>query len=89
MQRIRRRASAGGDAGFTLIEMMVAIAMATVVLTAFAYASTGSVQAIHTARLNQQGADLATQQLERMRIRSFGALGHDLHDGVAPRGRSG
>lgn len=57
--------------------------MATVVLTAFAYASTGSVQAIHTARLNQQGADLATQQLEKMRIRSFGALGHD-PSGIAP-----
>lgn len=62
---------------------MVAIAMATVVLTAFAYASTGSVKAIHTARLNQQGADVATQQLERMRIRSFAALGHD-PAGIAP-----
>ena len=72
-----------GDGGFTLIEVMVAIGMATVVLTAFAYASTSSVQAIHIARLNQQGADLATQQLEHMRTRSFGSLGHD-PAGIAP-----
>lgn len=78
-----RAAHRGGDAGFTLVEVMVAIGMATVVLTAFAYASTSSVQAMHIARLNQQGADLATQQLEHMRTRSFGSLGHD-PAGIAP-----
>lgn len=62
---------------------MVAIAMASVVLTAFAYASTSSLRALHVARLNQQGADLVTQQLEHMRTRSFGALGHD-PAGIAP-----
>ena len=81
--RIHRRPAHGSDGGFTLIEMMVAIAMATVILTAFAYASTGSVRAVHTARLNQQGADIATQQLERMRSKAFGSLGHD-PAGIAP-----
>jgi type II secretory pathway pseudopilin PulG len=80
---IRLRVARRREGGFTLVEVMVAIGMATVVLTAFAYASTSSVQAIHTARLNQQGADLATAQLERMRTRSFGSLGHD-PAGIAP-----
>lgn len=82
-ERRRIRPPAGADAGFTLIEMMVAIGMATVVLTAFAYASISSVRAIHSARLNQQGADLATQLLEQARSTAFGALGHD-PAGIAP-----
>lgn len=62
---------------------MVAIAMATVVLTAFAYASTGTIRALHTARLNQQAADLATQRLEQIRAMSYGSMGHD-PAGIAP-----
>lgn len=80
---ILSRLRASRDAGFTLVEVMVAIGMATVVLTGFAYASTSTVQAMHMARLNQQGADLATAQLEQMRTRSFGSLGHD-PSGIAP-----
>ena len=65
------------DRGFTLIEVVVALGIATGVLTAFAYVSTGTLHALQMARLNQQAADLATQRLEQMRATPFGALGHD------------
>jgi hypothetical protein len=62
---------------------MVAMGMATVVMTAFAYASNSAVQAVHTARLNQQAADLATQRLEQIRSMPYGSMGHD-PAGIAP-----
>lgn len=71
------RARVRREDGFTLVEVMVAMGIATVILSAFAYASTGSLRALQTARLNQQGADLATQQVELVRNMPFGAIGHD------------
>lgn len=79
----RLDAARSSDRGFTLVEVMVAIAMATVVMTGFAYASNGAVQAVHNARLNQQAADLATQRLEQMRAMPYGSMGHD-PSGIAP-----
>lgn len=73
----RLRARVREDAAFTLVEVMVALGIATGVLTAFAYVSTGSLHALQIARLNQQGADLATARLEQLRNMPFGSLGHD------------
>lgn len=75
IQRVCARLRA--DAGFTLIEVVVALGIATGVLTAFAYVSTGTLHALQIARLNQQGTDLATQRLEQLRAVPFGSLGHD------------
>lgn len=57
--------------------------MATVVLTALAYAATGALRAMTSARLNQQAADIATQQIEDVRAMPWGAIGHD-PSGIAP-----
>lgn len=52
------------------------MAIATTILTAFAYATTTTLHAMRIARLNQQAADLVTQQLEKMRDVPFGSLAH-------------
>ena len=75
-----RRAAPSNDAGFTLIETMVALSIATVVFTALAYAAINAVGSTYTARINQQAIDLATQQLETVRGLTYGAIGHDAAD---------
>ncbi len=53
------------------------MAIASGMLTAFAYATTSTLHAMQIARLNQQGADLVTQRMEEMRDVPFGSLAHD------------
>ena len=68
------------DSGFTLIETIVALAIATTVFTSLAYAAVNSLSATQSARMRQQAIDLATQRLEETRAIAFGALGHDPAD---------
>ena len=65
------------DSGFTMIEMIVSLAVATGIFTALAYFGTTAVSSMQAARNNQQAIDLATQKLETARAISFGGLGHD------------
>ncbi|MCH9816082.1 MAG: prepilin-type N-terminal cleavage/methylation domain-containing protein [Actinomycetia bacterium] len=68
---------AGDEAGFTLVEMVVALAIATALFTALAYAAIGALSATNSARANQEAADLANRVLEDTRQMSWGSLGHD------------
>jgi type II secretory pathway pseudopilin PulG len=55
------------DSGFTLVEAVVALLLATIMFTALAYALVGTLRATNSARMNQQAVDLANQELEDLR----------------------
>ena len=65
------------DSGFTLIEAVVALAIATTVFTALAYAATTAIKSTQIGRQNQQAADLANQAIEDTRSIDWGALFND------------
>lgn len=62
------------DSGFTLVEAVVALAIATVMFTALAYATIGAIRATQSARANQQAIDVANQQIEAVRQKPWGEL---------------
>ncbi len=53
------------------------MAIATGMLTAFAYSSISTLHGMQAARLKQQATDLVTQRLEQLRNQAFGQIGHD------------
>lgn len=70
MQTVRdrmRRSAGADDAGFTLIEVIVAMVIVALVMTSLSYAVVGSLKTIQQARQRQTATALATQQLERLR----------------------
>ena len=77
----------GSSGGFTLVEVVVAMAMATALFTALAYAATTAIKSTQVGRQNQQAADLANQTLEDVRSLDWGAIVNDpgtLQCGVDP-----
>lgn len=80
----RRLGEPASDAGFTLIETVVALAMASLLFTALAYAGIGALQATQIARENQQAIDLANARLEQVRNLAWGAMGHSPTGLVCP-----
>lgn len=60
------------DDGFTLIEAVVALTVASIVFTGFAAASIGGVRSVLVGRTAQQASDVGERALEEMR-----ALGYD------------
>jgi Tfp pilus assembly protein PilV len=62
------------DAGFTLVEAVVALFVLGVVFSALAVAAMGALRASFAARVEQQGIDFATQALEKARSMEYGAL---------------
>ena len=73
------------DSGFTLIEAVVALILATIMFTALAYALIGTLRATNSARMNQQAADLANQELEDLRRVPWA----ELEGMVTPAGEAG
>lgn len=74
MIRVRRRAV--DDSGFGLIESVVALLIAGIVFGALAATLISAVGASLFGRQNQQAADFANRELERLRAMSYGALAH-------------
>lgn len=66
----------GDDAGFGLIEAVVALLIAGIVFSALAASLISAVGASMFARQNQQATDFANRELERLRATDFGALAH-------------
>ncbi|MGH8939241.1 MAG: type IV pilus modification PilV family protein, partial [Actinomycetes bacterium] len=71
-RRIRRLQAC--DGGFTLVEQVVALLIATIVFTSLAYALLGGLAQGSLAQQNQQAADLLNQSIERSRALSYDSL---------------
>jgi prepilin-type N-terminal cleavage/methylation domain-containing protein len=71
LDRLRCR---GDDGGFSLIESVVALAIASVVFTALAAAMISSLKATVYARQAQQASDVVQQSMEQLRAMGFDAL---------------
>jgi prepilin-type N-terminal cleavage/methylation domain-containing protein len=71
LDRLRCR---GDDSGFSLIESVVALAIASVVFTALAAAMISSLKATVYARQVQQASDVVQQSMEQLRASGFDAL---------------
>ena len=70
-RRTRLPRPPGGDAGFSLLEIVVALGVLSVVLVAMLPQLVGSIQATGTAREVSQAKGVAQGQLERMRHLPF------------------
>jgi type II secretory pathway pseudopilin PulG len=71
---LRPRPVPSGDDGFSLVEAVVALMIATVVFTALAFALIGGAKAGLLAQQNQQAGDVLNQAVEDARSLSYGAL---------------
>lgn len=69
-QRLRRRS----DAGFSLVEVLVAMTIAVTTLIGLLGASVYALQATVTGRQNQQAADYLNQAVENLRSADFASL---------------
>ncbi|HEY8717570.1 hypothetical protein [Pengzhenrongella sp.] len=74
INRLRARRRLGGDAGFSLIEAVVALLIAGVIFGALATTLIVSVQASLFGRQNQQATDFMTREVENLRALNFGSL---------------
>ena len=72
LQRLRSRLR--GEAGFTLIELMVAVSIMLVALLALAYTATIGFSDIALARQRQGASGLANQTMEQIRALPFDVL---------------
>lgn len=70
----RPRPRPSGDDGFSLVEAIVALAIATVVFTALAFALIGGAKAGLLSQQNQQAGDVLNQAVEKARSLPYGAL---------------
>lgn len=66
--------NAATDRGFSLTEVLAALAIAGVVLTALLGATISAARASVNARVNQQAADLLTRSIEEVRAYDFGSI---------------
>lgn len=74
MKMLRRRRD---DAGFGLIEMIVALLIAGMVFGALATTLVASLRSSLLSRQNQQATDFMTQAVEEMRLLDYGSLSTD------------
>ena len=74
-RRVRVRASASGEAGFSLVETIVAMTVAALVFGAVGGILLVSLKATLVGRQAQQAADLANRTVEQMRNRDYTTLG--------------
>lgn len=74
MRRLRQRLASTDDAGFGLVEMVVALLIAGMVFGALATTLVASVRASLLSRQNQQATDYMTQAVEQLRLLSYGSL---------------
>ena len=68
------------DAGFTLLEAVVALMIATISFTALAAAGLTAIRGTTIARTNQQSADLLAKQIETVRSYDYDSATHDPTD---------
>lgn len=80
--RLTRRVAADDDQGFTLIEVIVAMFITLVVMTALLYLVVSSIGTIAQAKQRQTATSLATQALERLRALPYDTVTQP--DGSAP-----
>jgi type II secretory pathway pseudopilin PulG len=73
--RVRRRTSASGDAGFSLVETVVAMTVAALIFGALGGVLLVSLKASLVGRQAQQAIDLATKTMERDRSVDYAQLG--------------
>jgi hypothetical protein len=74
MRRVKVALRHDDDAGFGLVEAIVALLIAGVVFSALAASLISAVQASLYGRQNQQATDFMTREVERMRSLDFGSL---------------
>lgn len=72
--RAPSRARSSGDAGFSLVEAVVALAIATVVFTALAFALIGGVKSALLSQQNQQAGDVLNKAVEDARALPYQSL---------------
>jgi type II secretory pathway pseudopilin PulG len=70
----RRRFAPGDDSGFSLLEAVVALMVATVAFTALAAGAMSAIRGTLAGRQNQQAADFMARQIEQLRLTDFGGL---------------
>src|SRR6266542_1043590 len=70
----RTRSRLRGEAGFTLVELMVAVGIMLVALLALAYTATIGFSDIALARQRQGATGLANQTMEQIRALPFDVL---------------
>jgi type II secretory pathway pseudopilin PulG len=68
------------DSGFSLIEAVVALSIATVAFLALAVGSMTAIRASLVGRANQQAADFMTRQLESVRVLDFASVANVTSD---------
>jgi prepilin-type N-terminal cleavage/methylation domain-containing protein len=74
--RRRRPSPEDGEDGFTLIEMMVALAMSAIVLTALAGGVFGALRAVTVQKARTQGNEVATLGIESLQRLPYDELGN-------------
>ncbi len=70
----RMRRDLSSDSGFTLMEMIVSLMIATVIFSAMAAGAIAGVRASVVARQNQQAVDVLNKVVEESRSMSYSAL---------------
>jgi type II secretory pathway pseudopilin PulG len=80
VHRSRLRVSASSDAGFSLVETVVAMTVAALLFGAVGGVLLVSLKATLAGRQAQQAADLANRTVERLRNRDYTTLGMDSAD---------
>jgi type II secretory pathway pseudopilin PulG len=72
--RRRLRPLRGDDSGFTLLEAVVSLLVATVAFTALAAGAMSAIRGTLSGRQNQQAADFMGREIEKLRLTDFGGL---------------
>ena len=72
--RRRLRPLSGDDSGFTLLEAVVSLMVATVAFTALAAGAMSAIHGTLAGRQNQQAADFMGREIEKLRLVDFGGL---------------
>lgn len=78
---LRPRGSSDGDAGFSLVELLVAFVMLSVVMTALAPAFYGTLKAAGVTSQRSQATSLAVSATEQMRSLPYGEVGYNATPG--------
>jgi type II secretory pathway pseudopilin PulG len=76
MRRVKVALRHDDDAGFGLVEAIVALLIAGVVFSALAATLISAIQASLYGRQNQQATDFMTREIEQLRSLDFGSLAH-------------
>jgi len=84
LSRLRRRLTLRGDDGFTLIEAVVALAIAVIIFMALTFALIGGAHEVLLAQQNQQAGDVVNQLVEQARTISYDSLSMQTSDLTNP-----